>query len=220
MYRAAVAVLLFAFVATAKAAIIQVASPTAWSAGTGTGGFEVFPADLEPGSLVITYNTNVADTNPTAGVGEYANAIIGFTMSVEQQTRPDLMFILSGPSKITTDSSTPWDFWITFEAQTTELNGNFQDMWFRVALAFSVPLDYPETLPGPELFSRILYWKLGMGTGADGFSVSETDYFYAPQATYIEVPEPASSALMFAALLSLALAYSSAVRAPSTRHLA
>lgn len=79
----------------AQAALIEVTASVGWSSTTGTGGFEeASSVDVEPGLLSFVYDTAVADSDPSPDAGLF-EAIVGFSLSVEQETRPDLLFTLA-----------------------------------------------------------------------------------------------------------------------------
>lgn len=90
----------FLFASSAHAALISVTADIGWSCGTGTGGFEPgCSPDVERGMMNFVYNTSISDSDASPATGVYSGAIVAFTMTVEQQTRPDLFFTLApGPN--------------------------------------------------------------------------------------------------------------------------
>lgn len=90
----------FLFASGAHAALISVTADVGWSCGTGTGGFESgCTPQVEWGKMNLVYNTSVSDSDASSTHGAYSGAIVAFTMTVEQQSRPDLFFTLApGPN--------------------------------------------------------------------------------------------------------------------------
>lgn len=86
---------------SAQGALISVTAESGWSCSTGGGeGFEPgCSPDAELGMLNFVYDTTTPDSSPDPAMGVYSGALVAFTMTVEQQTRPDLFFTLApGPN--------------------------------------------------------------------------------------------------------------------------
>lgn len=118
----AVAAVLAAGSLGAQASLVVVTAPVGWSCGTGTGGFEPgCTPDVERGTLNFTYELSTPDSDPDPLRGAFQGAITSFSMTVKQQTRPDLNFVLAGSGFIFTQSE--FDFSMHLSVYVIDVSG-------------------------------------------------------------------------------------------------
>jgi len=189
---------------SANAALISVTANSGWSCGTGDGGFEAgCTPDVEYGMVNFVYDTSVPDSNPNPSpeIGVYSGALVAFTMTVEQQTRPDLFFTLApGPNTLRVGLYEGVTF-LRLEFNATEQSGAFgesSDMQFGLNIYGGFYVDMPEmSLPG------VSYWDSATayvgGASGPGGGASETDWAWSFRA--VEIPLPGTLALMGLGLL-------------------
>lgn len=183
----------FLMASSAHAALISVTADTGWFAVPFEG--IVIP---EYGTMNLVYDSSVTDSNPDPTVGVYNGAIVSFTMTVEQQNRPDLFFTLApGPNALTVGYPLGNKFFtltLTAEDQSgaygqvpVVLNG------YRV---FSTGLD--------DLMPDAAYWESGIVAfvGSVG-PASETDWGWNFRAVTL-VPTVGTFSLMIGGLVPIA----------------
>lgn len=175
---------------SAQAALISVTAESGWSCSTGGGeGFEPgCTPDAERGMMNFVYNTSTADSDPDPTRGVYAGALVAFTMTVEQQTRPDLFFTLAPGS-----NALLVYFWgekgVTLEFTATEQSGAYgdsSDMFFRLNVG-NAGFHSDDSIP------LVSYWERAFAYVGYAGAVGETDWAVGFRA--VEIPLPNTLAL-------------------------
>lgn len=191
--------LLAMLVATsAQASLISVTANSGWSCGTGTGGFEPgCSPNVEFGMMNFVYDTSVLDSDPDPLSGVYLGALVAFTMTVEQQTRPDLFFTLApGPNELRVPSFA--EKWVRLRFVATEQSGAYgdsSDMLFSLGF-YHAGIFADDSLPGAS------YWEGATALVGDVAGVNETDFAWNIRA--VEIPVPGTLALICIGLPLLA----------------
>lgn len=188
----------FLFASSAQAALISVTADVGWSCGTGSGGFEPgCSPNVERGMMNFVYNTSIADSDASPATGVYGGAIVAFTMTVEQQTRPDLFFTLApGPNAFNVYTAAgDKGFSVVLTAQEHSGAYGYVDFQFN-GYAVGLPLD--------DLIPSRSYWdRAGAYVAwASVDNVSETDWGINFRAVTL-VPTSGTLALLLGGAISL-----------------
>jgi hypothetical protein len=187
--------------ASAHAALIEVSGRSDWSCGTGTGGFEPgCSPDVETGVFSFTYDADAVDEDPAILRAVYSNIIRSFTMTVEQESRPDLLFTLASPvNSLRSGVSQSGETYVTFSVTLAESNNVVGTSAFTFnTYRNGVPI-VPSVLPTPDN-----YWPRNIiGFVGSGAGVTETDWLHPGSITSRVIPEPAAPLLLAAGLLAL-----------------
>lgn len=177
----AAAMLLLSF--AANAALIRVTADTGWFAISfeGLGG-------VERGPVTLVYDT--AD-----------GSVDSFTLTLDQQNRPDLQFVGTGQITFGSLNGTAW-FSILVDAM--DLSGAIAPGQFTLG---GYRLSYP--FSGPQ---GVDYWSSGVVAEVGAYLPNGTlpygalEHDWAVNFAAVEVPEPPSLALVLACALGLAVA--------------
>lgn len=184
-----------------QAALISVTADSGWSCGTGIGGFELgCTPDVEWATINFVYSTSTHDTDPDPTWGAYEGALVAFTMTVEQQSRPDLFFTLApGTNSIVVS------YWgekgLTLLFTATEQSGAYgdnSDMHFQLNVG-NAGLHSDDSIPG------VSYWERAFAYVGSAGGVSETDWAWNFRAVSF-APLPGTLALLSLGLAGFAAA--------------
>lgn len=190
----------------ADSPFVRAAGPVTWWCGTGSGGFEPgCSPDPERGTLEFIYRDDVVDSNPDADGGLFLNPLVSFRMVVEQSSRPDLVFSLSGPSQFQTyRPNVGDDMAVVLTVVARDESGALPDLRFFFPF-MSRLLTTPNRLPTAD--ERIFAMTIARGCTLDGSTipgldtkcVSETDWGGLTSVTSVPfatpVPEPETYAM-------------------------
>ncbi len=189
------AALLLCFAASVHAAHVSVTAQAGWFASTFEG------LGLELGWVNFTYDQSAPDSDPDPARGEYRDALTSFTMTVGQQSRPDLFFTLSSePSLMVVGSGVAHgDASVQIIATLTEHSGAYGDLAGHFTMYRPGPAD-DDALPGASFWNSSAPHVVAF-VGSLGPAV-ETDWAWDFRAT--EIPAPGSAALLGLGLAALA----------------
>jgi hypothetical protein len=185
----------------AQASLIQVSGQLGWSCGTGSGGFEPGCApDVERGTFSFAYDTSVIDSDSRIGYGLFLDAFRSFTMTVEQTTRPDLLFTLTGGENAITRGLSGDADWLRITVALAEVSSAVSASSFTFNfLVCCRGVGFPDETPTIENYwSRSPYGLVAYGTG-----VGETDWLYNATLRAAVIPEPSAPLLLTIGLLAL-----------------
>lgn len=208
LFRVLCTTLALASIHSEASTLVTVSAPVGWSCGTGTGGFEAgCNPNVEQGTFGFTYDLSVADSDPDPTRGVFQGAITSFYMTVQQKTRPDLLFTLAGANSITLGSP-GGDLGFRLDLAAFDQSGSMgtASIWlnvYRVSYLMSHP-DGLNYLPGASFWSGAVAF-VGNVSGA-GYNVNETDWGVAFDASGAEqrAPEPGTVGLMLLGLGAVA----------------
>jgi hypothetical protein len=194
---------LIAGMSSSQATLIDVTSAVAWSCGTGSCGFEPGgDPDVERGRLAFQYVLESPDVDPDPLRGLFAGAITAFRMVVDQQTRPDLVFTLAGPSQISFVRYSV-RVGLSLDVAAFDESGALGFGTFHLPVYVNFSSSYPSG--NVNVLPDAAFWLNAYGYMGSGFGEGETDWgsnFSAVQVA--TVPEPSSLSLAgYACLLLL-----------------
>jgi hypothetical protein len=183
-----------------SAALVTVAADVTWTCTTGNGGFEAgCNPDVETGNIVFNYWSDVIDTDQGLSAGQFESPLASFSMTVEQQSRPDLVFSLSGPSAIRFAANSSGDTLLQLTADVLDQSGSLGYGSFVLNVYRTNFLGDVNELPGAS------FWNGAIAYVGVGYGVSETDWASNFTVSATEIAEPSTIAAVVFGLIALAL---------------